>query len=123
MVYTLSVGPCCGCFLLLASHYAELSMWTILQLSTHPPAVSWRMVSTLRVGQCCRWFVCCHVTLQCLHYADYSSTQHTCMCIELEDGLHTKCSPVLQLLHCLGCHIALYVVCRLSVNLVHMHVP
>ena len=67
------------------------------------------MVCTLCVAQCCSWFLAWGDTLHYIQFADYLR-------------LHTKCRAVLQLVCCLGRHGAVYLVCKLSNNLVHMHV-
>ena len=89
------------------------------------------MVLTLSVRQCCSSFVAWSVRPHYAKFEGYLSTQYTLVCSELEDGLHTKyrtlrelrccCSAFVSLLCFLDCHTTLCSLCRLSTNLVHIH--
>ena len=57
---------------------------------------------TLSARRCCRCFVAWDVALHYIQCTNYSSCFSTCMCCELEGGMHTNCMAVLNFLCSLG---------------------
>ena len=82
------------------SHHNTFSVQTIRPHSTHARALSCKKACTLSIEQCYTCFVAWGITLHSMHRANYPFTQYTCMCRELEDGLHKKCRALLQWLCC-----------------------